>query len=100
MNWTATSLNAAYFDRIYGEGHWNYLTIRSLAIGQGELLITPIQMANMTATIANRGYYITPHLVKAIEGDALIDEGLPGQDITPASIRHITVPLWKAWTWW
>ena len=46
---------------------------RSLAIGQGELLITPIQMANMTATIANRGYYITPHLVKEIEGVESID---------------------------
>jgi penicillin-binding protein 2 len=57
-----------YFNRIYGENHWNYLTIRSLAIGQGELLITPIQMANMTATIANRGYYITPHLIKQVEG--------------------------------
>jgi len=52
---------AEYFNRIYGENHWNYLTIRSLAIGQGELLVTPIQMANMTATLANRGYYITPN---------------------------------------
>ena len=64
---------ANYFNQIYGEEHWNYLTIRSLAIGQGELLITPIQMANMTATIANRGYYITPHLVKEIEGNEGID---------------------------
>ncbi|MEN8227487.1 MAG: penicillin-binding transpeptidase domain-containing protein [Bacteroidota bacterium] len=63
---------SGYYNRIYGEGHWNYLTIRSLAIGQGELLITPIQMANMTASIANRGYFITPHLVKEIEdGDAI-----------------------------
>jgi len=65
---------SGYFNRIYGENHWNYLTIRSLAIGQGELLVTPIQMANMTATIANRGYYITPHLIKEIEGEASIDE--------------------------
>lgn len=65
---------SSYFNRIYGENHWNYLTVRSLAIGQGELLITPIQMANMTATIANRGYYITPHLVKNIEGEDQIDE--------------------------
>ena len=64
---------ASYFNGIYSEGHWNYLTIRSLAIGQGELLITPIQMANMTATIANRGYFITPHLIKQIEGSANID---------------------------
>ncbi|MEN8201892.1 MAG: penicillin-binding transpeptidase domain-containing protein [Bacteroidota bacterium] len=63
-----------YYNRIYGDNHWNYLTIRSLAIGQGELLITPIQMANMTATIANRGYYITPHLIKSIEGVEGIDE--------------------------
>jgi len=65
---------ASYFNNIYSEGHWNYLTIRSLAIGQGELLITPIQMANMTATIANRGYFITPHLIKHIEGSANIDQ--------------------------
>ena len=64
---------AVYYDRIYGEGHWNYLTIRSLAIGQGELLITPIQMANMAATLANRGYYITPHLAMEIEGEPGID---------------------------
>ena len=64
---------AVYFDRIYGEGHWNYLTVRSLAIGQGELLITPIQMANMAAIIANRGYYITPHLVRSIDGIEEID---------------------------
>jgi penicillin-binding protein 2 len=65
--------DAGYFDRIYGKDHWNYVTIRSLAIGQGELLITPIQMANMVATIANRGYFITPHLVKSIEGVEGID---------------------------
>lgn len=57
---------AAYYDRYFGKGHWNALTIRSLAIGQGELLITPFQLANMAATIANRGYYITPHLVRSI----------------------------------
>lgn len=64
---------SVYFDRIYGNGHWNYLTVRSLAIGQGELLFTPIQMANLTATIANRGFYITPHLIKEIEGADGID---------------------------
>jgi len=64
----------AYFNNIYGQGHWNYLTIRSLAIGQGELLITPIQMANMAAILANRGYYYTPHLVSKIEGEEGIDD--------------------------
>lgn len=66
--------SSGYFNQIYGENHWNYLTIRSLAIGQGELLVTPIQMANMATTIANRGYYITPHLVKEIEGEEHIGE--------------------------
>ncbi len=71
-----------YYNRIYGSGRWNYLTIRSLAIGQGELLITPIQMANMAATIANRGYYIIPHLVREIEGEEGIDEVYREQHFT------------------
>jgi len=57
-----------YYNKIYGEGHWNFLTVRSLAIGQGELGITGIQMANLAATIANRGYYYTPHIIREIEG--------------------------------
>ncbi len=62
-----------YYDKIYGSGHWNFLTVISLAIGQGEILITPLQMANMTATIANKGYFYTPHLAKGIEGKDKID---------------------------
>ncbi len=54
-----------YYDKVYN-GSWNALTVRSLAIGQGELLITPLQLANLTAAIANRGFYYPPHLVKAI----------------------------------
>lgn len=59
---------STYFDRYYGRNHWNALTTISLSIGQGELMITPLQMANMAATIANRGYYIIPHVVKNVEG--------------------------------
>jgi len=62
-----------YYDRYYTKGHWNFLTIISLAIGQGELLITPLQMANMTATIANKGWYYIPHVAKDIEGELDID---------------------------
>jgi penicillin-binding protein 2 len=65
---------ASYYDRYYQKGHWNFLTILSMAIGQGELLITPLQMANMTATIANRGWFYTPHLAKSIEGEGNIDD--------------------------
>jgi penicillin-binding protein 2 len=58
---------AAYYDRYYSKGHWNAMTIRSLSIGQGEILVTPLQLANFVATIANRGYYYPPHLVKKID---------------------------------
>jgi penicillin-binding protein 2 len=57
-----------YYNDIYGEGHWNFLTVRSLSIGQGELGITPLQMANLAATIANRGFYYTPHIMDGMEG--------------------------------
>ena len=53
-----------YFDRHYGKNYWKAMTIRSLSIGQGEILATPLQLANQAATIANEGYFITPHLNK------------------------------------
>ncbi len=58
---------SSYYNKYFGVNHWNALTIRSLAIGQGEIMATPLQMANEAAILANRGYYITPHLVKAIQ---------------------------------
>ncbi len=59
---------SAYYDKIYGRYRWQATTTISLGIGQGELGITPLQMANATAAVANRGYYITPHVVKTIDG--------------------------------
>ncbi len=56
------------YNRIYGEGRWKFSTIYSLSIGQGEMLVTPLQMANIAAIMANKGYYYTPHLVKAVQG--------------------------------
>jgi penicillin-binding protein 2 len=53
-----------YFNKMFGETGWRAITIRSLAIGQGEILVTPLQLANLAATIANHGYYITPHLAR------------------------------------
>jgi len=55
-----------YYDKYFGRGHWRALSIISIAIGQGEIQLTPLQLANLTAIIANRGYFITPHIVKAI----------------------------------
>ncbi len=49
------------YDKIYGKTGWKAITIRSLSIGQGEILVTPLQLANQAAAIANKGYYITPH---------------------------------------
>lgn len=57
-----------YYDKVYGAKRWKYSNIASLSIGQGELLVTPLQMANLGAILANRGYFITPHVVDKIEG--------------------------------
>jgi penicillin-binding protein 2 len=64
----------AYFDKYYGKNKWKALTVISMAIGQGEVETTPLQMANMTAAIANRGYYYIPHIVKSIGIDKKIDQ--------------------------
>ncbi|MEO7961379.1 MAG: penicillin-binding protein 2 [Ginsengibacter sp.] len=56
------------YNKIYGEGHWNFCTFRSVSIGQGEVLVTPIQVANEMSYLANKGWYITPHLVDSIDG--------------------------------
>lgn len=62
--------NAQYYDKAY-RGSWNALTVISIAIGQGEVLLTPLQIANLGATIANRGYFYTPHVVKNVKGEQL-----------------------------
>lgn len=66
--------NAQFYDKMIGKGKWGANSILSIAIGQGEVMLTPLQIANLGATIANRGYYITPHVVKNIR-----DVGLPEQ---------------------
>lgn len=62
--------NAQYYDAVY-RGSWNGLTVISISIGQGEVLATPLQIANLGATIANRGWFVTPHIVKDIEDNPL-----------------------------
>jgi penicillin-binding protein 2 len=58
----------AYYDKVHGKGKWNYCNFRSVSIGQGEVNVTPIQVANEMAYIANKGWYKIPHLVDSIEG--------------------------------
>ena len=63
----------AQYDKVYGKGHWNYCTFRSVSIGQGEVNVTPIQVANEMAFIANKVWYKIPHLVDSIEGGDKFD---------------------------
>jgi len=58
--------NPAYYDKWYGHHAWKFSTIRSISIGQGEVQLTPLQLANVAAIMANRGWYFTPHFVKSI----------------------------------
>ncbi len=73
--------NTAFYNKIYGQGEWNGQSIISDAIGQGEILATPLQIANLGASIANRGYYITPHVVKNIVGVGVLKKSIE---------RHVT----------
>lgn len=67
--------NAEYYTRHYGN-YWRAVTVISISIGQGEVTLTPLQIANLGAIIANRGEYITPHMVKGIENDTIAGEFL------------------------
>ncbi|MFI3294398.1 MAG: penicillin-binding protein 2 [Rikenellaceae bacterium] len=76
-----------YYNRIY-RNSWNSLTVLSLSIGQGEMGITPLQMANLSATMANRGYYYIPHVVKKIEGQDSIDSRFYERQYTMVDTKH------------
>lgn len=75
--------NADFYDNAY-KGSWNGLTVISISIGQGEVNLTPLQIANLGATIANRGYYIVPHVVKKVKGEPL-DSAFTSRHYTKAS---------------
>lgn len=74
--------NKAYYDKNLGEGKWSAYSIISDAIGQGEILATPLQIANLAATIANRGYYITPHVVRRIDGVGVLKKSIERHETT------------------
>ncbi|MBC2837788.1 penicillin-binding protein 2 [Robiginitalea sp. SC105] len=77
-----------YYDRVYGDGRWSSTYIISNAIGQGEVAATPIQLANMTAAIANRGWFYTPHLIKQIGGDDISDPKFTQKHYTTIDPQH------------
>jgi penicillin-binding protein 2 len=64
----------AFYDKWYGYHNWQFNSIRSISIGQGEVKLTPLQMANIAVIIANRGWYYTPHFVKSISGKGPLDK--------------------------
>lgn len=86
-----------FYDRRY-RSRWNSLTVISLAIGQGELGVTPLQLANLGATIANRGYYYIPHVVKKIAGHDSIDARFYRKNYTkvnPKYFEPIVEGMWE-----
>ena len=70
---TGSIPRAKTYSKFYGETGWRALTIRSLSIGQGEILVTPLQLANEAACIANGGYYMTPHLVRPLPSMPMVE---------------------------
>lgn len=66
--------DSKYYDRWYGHHRWKFSTIRSISIGQGEVQLTPLQLANMAAIMANRGWFITPHFVASIGDDGPLEQ--------------------------
>jgi penicillin-binding protein 2 len=72
----------AYYDKAYGGRPWKFSNIFSIAIGEGENLVVPLQMANFAATVANKGFYVAPHLIKAI--------GNTGKPLPQYTERHYT----------
>jgi penicillin-binding protein 2 len=82
--------NDRFYNKFYGEGHWSANTIISVSIGQGEILATPLQIANLCATIANRGWFITPHVVKEIQ-DTVMPLDLLQRRIPTVNSRYYPV---------
>lgn len=70
------------YDKMYGKDRWKFSTIRSISIGQGEVSVVPLQMANMVAILANRGFYYTPHVVRSV--------GDKGKPLEKYAKRHYT----------
>lgn len=84
---------AEYYNRVIGKGSWKYSNIISLAIGQGEVELTPLQIANVSAIIGNRGWYFTPHVIKNIAGESSIPAEYQTKHYTEVSDRHFATVI-------
>lgn len=77
-----------YYDKWYGDNRWASSYIISNSIGQGEVAVTPVQLANMTAAIANRGFYFTPHILKKVEGESIENPDFTAPKYTTIDRKH------------
>lgn len=77
--------DTGYYNKVFGKDHWDACSIISCGIGQGEILETPLQMANGVCIIANRGYYYTPHFVTSIDGNT--------QLLAPFHQKHVVTDI-------
>ena len=86
------------YNRVYRRGGWNSTTVISLSIGQGEILATPMHLANLCATIANRGYYYIPHIIKASEGVEIDSRFYEKQytKVDPVHFPKLLKGMWRA----
>ena len=84
--------NSKFYSNVFKSDLWNAHNIISIAIGQGEILATPLQIANLSAMIANRGYYYTPHVVREIKG-AELDEEFTTRNETGIGREHFEVTV-------
>lgn len=78
---------SSFYDKMY-RGVWNAMTVRSLSIGQGEILVTPLQLANMAAAIGNEGYYYPPHLIKSFSDGTPIDSTMTTKKVIDIKAQH------------
>ena len=86
------------YNKVYGKGGWKFATIKSMSIGQGEVDATPLQIANLAATVANRGYYIIPHIIKESEG-VEIEDKYKEKQYTMVDASHfpkVVQGMWRA----
>ena len=77
-----------YYDKIYGEGRWKFSNIYSVSIGEGEILITPLKMANVAAIIANKGYFYTPHVIHGVGDKKTLNSEFNIRHETDVSPQH------------
>lgn len=89
--------NVETYDKIHGKNRWRSLNIVSIAIGQGEVLVTPVQLANLAAIIANRGYWVRPHILKSIQGESL-DTTYTNKHYTAVESRYFE-PIVQGMEW-